>query len=131
MRVPEHYAADVLFFFDGHPEELALYEALFRRLDGMFPEGSVKVQRTQISFYGRHLFAAASLPARRRRDWPKRCLLVTVGLPYRLDSPRVAVASEPYPGRWTHHVLVSEPGQIDAELMGWLREAWDFAESKR
>ena len=47
------------------------------------------------------------------------------------DSPRVAAASEPYPGRWTHHILVTEAGQIDEELMGWLREAWDFAESKR
>ena len=60
MRVPEHYAADVLFFFDGHPEELALYEALFRAVEAAFPEGSVRVQKTQISFYGRHLFAAAS-----------------------------------------------------------------------
>ena len=86
---------------------------------------------SQISFYGRHLFAAASLPVRRRKDWPKMCLMVTVGLPYRLDSPRVAAASEPYPGRWTHHVLVTEADQIDEELMGWLREAWNFAESKR
>ena len=54
------------------------------------------------------------------------CLMVTVGLPYRLDSPRVVAASEPYPGRWTHHVLVTEADQIDEELMGWLREAWDF-----
>ena len=118
-------------FFDGHPAELALYEALFRRMDGAFPEGTVKVQKSQISFYGRHLFAAASLPVRRRKDWPKICLVVTVGLSYRLDSPRVAAASEPYPGRWTHHVLVTEADQIDEELMGWLREAWDFAESKR
>lgn len=124
MRVPEHYTADAGMFFDGHPEELALYEALFRRMDGAFPEGTVKVQKSQISFYGRHLFAAASLPVRRRKDWPKMCLMVTVGLPYRLDSPRVAVASEPYPGRWTHHVLVTEEDQIDEELMGWLREAW-------
>ena len=131
MRTPEHYAADVLFFFDGHPEELALYEALLRAVEAAFPEGSVRVQKTQISFYGRHLFAAASLPVRRRKDWPKICLVVTVGLSYRLDSPRVAAASEPYPGRWTHHILVTEAGQIDEELMGWLREAWDFAESKR
>lgn len=131
MRIPEHYAAGVLFFFDGHPEELALYEALFRAVEAAFPEGSVRVQKTQISFYGRHLFAAASLPVRRRKDWPKICLVVTVGLSYRLESPRVAVASEPYPGRWTHHILVTEAGQIDEELMGWLREAWDFAESKR
>ena len=131
MRTPEHYAADVLFFFDGHPEELALYEALFRAVEAAFPEGRVRVQKTQISFYGRHLFAAASLPVRRRKDWPRTCLVVTVGLGYRLESPRVAVASEPYPGRWTHHILVTEAGQIDEELMGWLREAWDFAESKR
>lgn len=99
--------------------------------DRAFPEGTVKVQKSQISFYGRHLFAAASLPVRRRKDWPKMCLMVTVGLPYRLDSPRVVAASEPYPGRWTHHVLVTEADQIDEELMGWLREAWNFAESKR
>ena len=131
MRTSEHYESDALFFFDGKPEELALYQALFRRLEERFPDASVKVQKSQISFYGRHLFAAASLPVRRRKDWPKMCLMVTVGLPYRLDSPRVVAASEPYPGRWTHHVLVTEADQIDEELMGWLREAWDFAESKR
>ena len=131
MRVPEHCTADAGMFFDGHRAVLALYDALFRRMDGAFPEGTVKVQKSQISFYGRHLFAAASLPVRRRKDWPKMCLMVTVGLPYRLDSPRVVAASEPYPGRWTHHFLVWEADQIDEELMGWLREAWDFAESKR
>lgn len=131
MNTPEHYWQDVLFFFDGKPWALPLYEALFTRMEEAFPEASVKVQKSQISFYGRHLFAAASLPVRRRKDWPKMCLMVTVGLPYRLDSPRVVAASEPYPGRWTHHVLVTEADQIDEELMGWLREAWDFAESKR
>ena len=131
MELPEHYSSDVLFFFDGHPAELALYEALFRRMEETFPAGRVKVQKSQISFYGRHLFAAASQPVRRRKDWPKICLVVTLGLGYRLDSSRVAVASKPYPGRWTHHILVSEKDQIDGELMGWLRAAWDFGESKR
>ena len=120
MQLPEHYSSDVLFFFDGHPVALALYEALFRAVEETFPAGRVKVQKSQISFYGRHLFAAASLPVRRRKDWPKTCLVVTVGLGYRLDSPRVAAASEPYPGRWTHHILVTEEDQIDGELMGWL-----------
>ena len=131
MKRPEQYEADVLFFFDGKPLELALYEALFRRLEAAFPDASVKVQKSQISFYGRHLFGAASLPVRRKKDWPEHCIVVTVGLPYRLESPRAAVAVEPYPGRWTHHVLVSEEGQIDDELLGWLREAYEFAQSKR
>lgn len=67
MRIPEHYPADLLRFFDGRPDSLALYEALFQRLDAAFPEASVKVQKSQVSFYGRRLFAMASLP-RRKKD---------------------------------------------------------------
>ena len=131
MNTPEHYWQDVLFFFDGKPWALPLYEALFARMDQAFPEASVKVQKSQISFYGRHLFAAASLPVRRKKTWPDNCLLVTFGLGARLQSPRIAVAVEPYPNRWTHHVLVTQPAEIDAELLAWLRQAYDFAESKR
>ena len=131
MKIPEHYGADILFFFDGKPLELALYEALFRHLETELSDASVKVQKSQISFYGRHLFGAASLPVRRKKNWPEHCIVVTIGLPHQLRSPRVAVAVEPYPGRWTHHVLISQEEQIDEELMGWLREAYEFSESKR
>lgn len=131
MKTPDHYASDVLFFFDGKPLELALYEALFRHLEMEFSEASVRVQKSQISFYGRHLFAAASLPVRRKKSWPEHCVVVTVGLSRQMESPRVAVAVEPYPGRWTHHILISEESQIDDELLEWLEEAWAFAESKR
>ena len=130
MNTSPHYLSDLLFFFDGHGAELELYQALFTRLEAAFPDASVKVQKSQISFYNRHLFAAASLPLRRRKEWPKVCILVTIGLSYRLSSPRIAVATEPYPNRWTHHGVISEAGQIDEELLGWLREAYDFAMAK-
>ena len=131
MELPEHYPADVLFFFDGHPAELALYEALFRAMEQAFPKGRVKVQKTQISFYGRHLFAAASLPVRRKKGWPEHCLMVTFGLDHRENHSRITVATEPYPNRWTHHVLVSERREIDTQLMDWLVQSWVFAENKR
>ena len=130
MTTPEHYESDVLFFFDGKPTELALYQALERAMSARFPEASVKVQKSQISFYHRHLFAAASLPLRRRKEWPKECLLVTFGLSRRLSSPRIAVAVEPYPNRWTHHVVVAREEEIDGELLDWLAEAYDFAAAK-
>ncbi len=130
MTTPEHYESDVLFFFDGKPTELALYQALERAMSARFPEASVKVQKSQISFYHRHLFAAASLPLRRRKEWPKECLLVTFGLSHRLSSPRIAVAVEPYPNRWTHHVVVAREEEIDGELLDWLAEAYDFAAAK-
>ena len=131
MKLPERYESDVLIFFDGRPLELALYQTLFRSLETAFPEASVRVQKTQISFYGRHLFAAVSLPVRRRKGWPEHCIVVTIGLSHRLESPRIAVAVEPYPNRWTHHVLVSGEEQIDGELLVWLKEAWAFSENKR
>ena len=130
MTTPEHYGSDVLFFFDGKPAELALYQALERAMAARFPEASVKVQKSQISFYHRHLFAAASLPLRRRKEWPRECLLVTFGLSHRLPSPRIAVAVEPYPNRWTHHVVVAREEEIDGALLDWLAEAYDFAAAK-
>ena len=130
MEQSEYYQSDVLFFFDGHPEELALYQALFARMEERFPHARVKVQKSQISFYSPRLFAAASLPVRRRKGWPEKCLMVTVGLVRRLDAPRVAVAVEPYPNRWTHHVLVTREEELDGELLGWLEEAWRFSREK-
>ena len=106
MTLPEYYESDVLFFFDGKPDALPLYQALFQRIESAFPAASVKVQKTQISFYDRHFFLAVSLP-RRKRD---AGILVTIGLPGRLESPRVAVASEPYPNRWT---IPGERGSAD------------------
>ena len=130
MKTSEYYEADVLAFFGDKSWALPLYHTLFDRMEQVFPEAAVKVQKSQISFYGRHLFAAVSLPLRRKKTWPEECLVVTFGLGARLDSSRIAVAVEPYPNRWTHHVLVSREEEIDPELLGWLQEAWTFAETK-
>ena len=131
MECNEHYESDLLLFFQGRPRELALYQALSARMEAAFPQAAVKVQKSQISFYQRRLFAAASLPLRRKKNWPEHCLVVTVGLARRLDSPRVAAAVEPYPGRWTHHILLTAPEEADGELLAWLAEARDFALQKR
>ena len=130
MEQTEFYPSDVGFFFEGKSRELELYEALFARMEQACPEASVKVQKSQISFYHKHLFAAVSLPLRRKKDWPEQCLVVTIGLAHPLESPRAAVKVEPYPGRWTNHVLVAQTEEIDEQLLGWLKEAYDFALAK-
>ncbi len=130
MQQSEYYEGDVLAYFSERPQELALYEEFSAALDRMLPEASVKVQKSQISFYGRRLFAAVSLPYRRKKGWPEHCLLVTFGLPERLDDSRIAAAAEPYPNRWTHHVVVSRPGEIDGQLMAWVRAAYEFSQNK-
>lgn len=40
------------------------------------------------------------------------------------------IATEPYPNRWTHHILISDTEEIDEELLGWIKEAADFSNSK-
>ena len=130
MQVSEYYETDVLTYFVGKPEEMGLYRHLAGQMDRRIAPLRVKVQKSQISFYGKHLFGAVSLPVRRKKEWPAQCLLVTFGLGHRLECDRIAVAVEPYPNRWTHHVVVSKPEQIDAQLLGWLEEAYLCAERK-
>ena len=57
-------------------------------------------------------------------------IVVSFGLSYRVDSPRIWVATEPYPNRWTHHMLIADEGQLDDELLGWIKEAAAFAAAK-
>ena len=130
MNIPDYYETDILSYFGDHTKELALYQAMFDRMSAVVPDASVKVQKSQISFYGRHLFAALSLPVRRKKDWPQHCLLVTFGLAHRVDHPRIAMAVEPYPNRWTHHVVPSSMEEMDLQLLTWIKEAYDFSQYK-
>ena len=121
---------DELLFFNAHPGLLPLYEALRGKILAAQPDASVRISKTQISFRSRYIFAMVSLPVHRRKGWPEEYLLFSFGLGRRLDSARVAQAVEPYPNRWTHHVLLTEPGQLDGEWMGWVEEAWRFSMTK-
>lgn len=118
---------DELLFFDKMPRLLPLYQALREKLQSAYPDMAVKVTKTQISFRNRHVFAMASLPWRRMKGWPAEYLLVSFGLSHQKQSPRIAQSVEPYPNRWTHHVPVERVEELDAELLGWLDEAFQFS----
>ena len=121
----------VLLFFDKVPDALPLYAELERRILAEYPDTRIKVQKTQISFYNRHLFACVSFAkVRKKADRPDSYIVVTFDLEHRVDSPRIDIATEPYPNRWTHHVLISDLSEIDDELMWWIREAAEFSDRK-
>ena len=71
MECSPYYESDVLAYFDGHAEERALYEAFFRRLCAQFPACSVKVQKSQISFYNRISSPPPPCRSGGRRTGPK------------------------------------------------------------
>lgn len=123
---------DTLFFFDKHPDALPLYELFEQKLLSELGGADIKVQKTQISFSNKHNFAFVSfLPVRKAKERPQTYIVITFGLGHRVESPRIDAATEPYPNRWTHHVLISEPEEIDEELMGWVEEAAAFSAAKR
>lgn len=123
---------DALCFFDRNPAALPLYESFEEKVFHAVSNVTVQVQKTQIAFKGRHNFAFVSfMPVRKAKERPEVYIVITFGLGYKKESPRIDVATEPYPNRWTHHVLISEIGEIDDELVGWIAEAAAFSESKR
>lgn len=123
---------DILLFFDKHPEALPLYEALEERILAELRDVKIKVQKTQITFSNKRNFAFVSfLPVRKAGERPDIFIVVTFGLSYRKESPRIDAATEPYPNRWTHHMLISRTEEIDDEMMGWIEEAAVFSAGKR
>ena len=122
---------DTLLFFDGHQDALELYRSFEELIYDTFPCVNKRVQKTQITFTNRHVFACVSFArVKRRAELPEGYLVITLGLPAPLRSDRVAVRTEPYPGRWTHHIVISRPEELDRELVSWIAESYDFADSK-
>lgn len=123
---------DLYFFFEKSPGALRLYQTLERKLQKILPDMTRKVGKSQVSFYLGHQFGCASLLAvRKKREMPSPYLTVTFGLSYPLEAPRIAAKTEPYPNRWTHHVVVGSVDEIDQQLLEWLVEAAEFAAAKR
>ena len=122
---------DTLLFFNEHPDALDLYQHFEDLLYSTFPFVNKRVQKTQITFSDQYVFACISFTrVKRKAELPEGYITLTLGLPAPLESDRVAVKTEPYPGRWTHHFVVSKIEELDEEMVEWVREAYRWAERK-
>ncbi|MDD3795043.1 MAG: DUF5655 domain-containing protein [Lachnospiraceae bacterium] len=122
---------DELMFFDGKPMAFDLYKVFVNKLFAHFPNTGMRVQKTQITFTNPKIFACISFAkVRKAKERPKEYIVVTLGLNRHLHSTRIDVATEPCPGRWTHHILIEKPEEIDDEMMDWVGEAYLFSQAK-
>ncbi len=122
---------DTLLFFDKNLSALPLYEIFEAKIYELFPAAKKRVQKTQISFSNRHIFACVSFArVKKKAELPSPYLVITLGLPCPLDSDRVAAKSEPYPGRWTTQIVVGTADELDDELFSWVHQAYVFSEIK-
>ena len=119
--------SSVLLFFEKMPQALPIYEAFTKRLLKELGPVQVKVQKSQIAFSNRYQFAFIWHPSRRFRGRKGRLYGCNVrSKSIAIEDSRIEAATEPYPNRWTHHVIVQSEDEIDDKLMGWIREAYEF-----
>lgn len=122
---------DARLFFDCRQQAYPLYDAFADRVLARFPNTVVRVQKTQITFSDRYVYACVSLrPVGKKAELPEAYVVITLGLPVPLCSPRAARQTEPYPGRWTVHIVVGSPEELDEELFFWVEQAHAFARAK-
>jgi len=112
-------------FFGDQPLAKELFVVIDREVEAL-GEVTIRVSRSQIAFWRRRTLASVWMPAQylKREAAP---LVLTVFLRRRDDSPRWKEVVEPYPGRFTHHLELYDPADVDDQVTGWLREAWEKA----
>lgn len=109
-------------YFQRMPGSEALFAALIKACAAA---GDVHymVQKSDIALGMPKHYAYAWLPIREIKGRPPVYIVLTLRLRRRLDSPRFIEIVEAYPGRYAHHLILSDPAQLDGELLGWLLEA--------
>jgi hypothetical protein len=112
-------------FLCGQEASRRIFDVLSAAIATLGP-AEVRVTKSQVAFRRGKAFAWAWVPGMylRGRGAP---LVLTLSFPERSTSPRWKQIVEPAPGRFTHHLELWSEAEIDAEVCGWLREAWDAA----
>ena len=123
----EKLSIDEMMLFEGHPNALGVYEAFVKKLFQIYPDTTFRVQKTQITFSNRRVYACVSFArVKKKAQLPENYIVVTLGLPMPLESHRIAVKTEPYPGRWTHHLVIASEKELDGEFFSWVDLARNF-----
>lgn len=115
------------YLADREPEARELFEVVRGAVESVGP-ATVRATKSQIAFWRDHPFAWVWASSQYLGDRPGFApLVLTIGLLRHDPSPRWKQVVEPRPGRFVHHLELRSPADIDSEVLGWLREAWEQA----
>ncbi len=113
-------------FFTGQELSRGIFEALQSAVEAIGPV-ELRVTKSQVAFRRRRGFVWAWMPGMYLRGKPAP-LVLTLALRRRDSSLRWKEVVEPRPGLFIHHLELYSAGEIDDEVISWLREAWEEAE---
>jgi hypothetical protein len=110
--------------FADSPIGLEIYHRLMAVAADLHAE--VRTTRSQVALRHRTSFAYLWYPGRYVGSQVPAVL--SVALPERLESGRFKQVGRPSPHVWMHHLELHSPDDLDAEVHGWLRTAYDAAD---
>lgn len=111
-------------FFADSPVGLAVHDKVAQVL-GSYGGVSTRVTRSQVAFRHDVGFAFLWRPGQYVRSVVP--VVLSIALPNKVDSPRFKEVVHPAPTVWMHHLEIHDVSQVDDEVRGWLREAWEHA----
>ena len=112
-------------FFEGRRDARSIFDSV-RAAVVEFGPVTIRISKSQIGFRRRRLFAATWTPDR-YLDGRQVPLVLTLFLPYRVAFPRWKEVAEPSPGRFTHHLELTTPEEVDPDVVRLLQLAWEEA----
>lgn len=112
-------------FLAGHPLGLAAL-AWVRRVVAAEGGCDERVGRSQVAFRRRRGFAFLWLPGQYLTH-PGAEVVLSITLGHEVASPRFKEVAHPAAHEWMHHLELRTAADLDDEVAGWLREAWDRA----
>ncbi len=99
------------------PVVAATYEKLIKELQKF---GHIKIEPKKTSIHLGNRFGFAGVYT--RSDY----INLEVHLKHKLANMRIAKVEQASPNRFHHTIKISSPKDIDRELLGWLKEAYDL-----
>lgn len=110
--------------FRDSPEGLDLCISVQDFIAGIV-EATVRTTISQVAFRHRRAFAWVWNPRRHLKTAVPAVL--SIALPRHLHSARVKEVVHTAPGAWMHHLELHDVSELDEEIAGWLKEAFDAA----
>jgi hypothetical protein len=112
-------------FFKGQPLSQEIFETLRAIVDAA-GGATMRVSKSQVAFSRKRSFAAVWMPGRYLKG-VRPPLVLTVYLHRRDPSTRWKEVVEPSPGRFTHHLELHSPTDVDGQVRQWVIDAWNEA----
>jgi hypothetical protein len=104
---------------------MAAYQKVHRMVERLGPV-TVRVSKSQVAFRRRRGFAYVWMPGMYLAQ-PAAEVVLSIALDRELASSRFKEVVHPSPRVWMHHLEIRSLDDLDDEVLGWLRAAFESA----